>query len=108
MKTDIDEEVRKLTWDHETQRYVPADSAKKHTKNGPEMKFFKLPYELSVSSRIPVLAVLAELSLRQFKALDKKEPIKLGNVKLKKLGITPKVKVRALKQLEAAGIIKIQ
>jgi hypothetical protein len=66
MKTDVDEEVRKLTWDNETRKFVPADSVKKQTKKESEMKFFKIPYESSTSSKIPVLVVLAELSLRQF------------------------------------------
>ena len=71
--------------------------------------FVKLPYEttLAVAGRTKnaLLAVLVELDHRRFQT--RKKTIPLGNATLRAAGISHDAKVRALRQLEAEGMVTV-
>ena len=72
-------------------------------------RFVQLPYERTLAAagrhRDARLAVLIELAYRTFKANQNQVP--LANKTLRSVGITHKAKARALRQLEAAGLVTI-
>jgi hypothetical protein len=77
-------------------------------KAAPEA-FVQLPYgpTLGAAGRLrnAPLAVLVELAYQSFKT--HKDTVLLSNAALRAVGISPDAKVRALRRLEAAGMVKV-
>jgi hypothetical protein len=69
---------------------------------------YKHQIELAKQTRIPLLAVQAELFRLYFRAWDKTAPIEFCNSTLRGLGFRAHDKIRALKILESAGWIAIK
>ena len=71
--------------------------------------FSKLPYKRSMAiagrTRNALLAVLVELAHQRF--TKRQKTVTLGNVAFRAVGISPDAKVRALRQLEADGMIAV-
>jgi hypothetical protein len=71
--------------------------------------FIKLPYERTLAAAGKLqnapLAVLAEVAYQAFKTHRKQVP--LANAKLKSIGIKRDAKMRALRRLEAAGLVAV-
>ena len=91
-------------------RLKTQESRPKKTKADAE--WFPVSYadmrNLAYVSRSPLIAVLADIHHLRFKATDKSKPVALSNVALKELGFCHTDKERALKYLEAAGIVTVQ
>jgi hypothetical protein len=72
-------------------------------------KFVILPYEQALAAagqmKCAPLAVLIELAYQIFK--HKQSRVALTNSALRSIGISYKAKLRALRQLEAAGLVKV-
>jgi hypothetical protein len=72
-------------------------------------RFVQLPYErtMTAAGRIKCipLAVLTELSFRLFKA--NQETVPLANKALRAVGVSRWAKDRALRELEAAGLVSV-
>lgn len=72
-------------------------------------RFIQLPYERTLAAagqiKAAPLAVLIELTWRRFKSHQ--NPVTLANKALRAVGISHEAKNRALRQLEAAGLITI-
>lgn len=70
--------------------------------------FVQLPYKLALTAaarRDASLAVLIELAHQAFKTHQNVVP--LTNAKLKSVGVSPDAKVRALRHLEADGLVSM-
>ena len=84
-------------------------SLTKLRKRNGNASFVMLPYEqtLAAAGRLenPILAVLVELTYRRFKT--HKNPVPLTNEALAAVGVSRWAKNRALKRLEAAGLVKV-
>jgi hypothetical protein len=94
-------------------RIDPAELAPMRKKPEPkrsQAEFVKFPYErvLSTAGRIgdAPLAVLVELAHQSFKTHRKQVP--LTNVALRSVGINRCAKLRALRQLEEAGLVQVE
>jgi hypothetical protein len=72
-------------------------------------EFVQLPYEGTLAAagqlKCAPLAVLVELAYQVFKTHKREVP--LTNSTLRRIGISPKAKLRALYHLEAAGLVKV-
>jgi hypothetical protein len=72
-------------------------------------KFVKLPYEQTLLAAGELqhaqLAVLVELSHLMFKMHQ--NPVPLSNTALRSAGMSRMAKLRALRQLEAVGLVKV-
>jgi DNA-binding transcriptional ArsR family regulator len=72
-------------------------------------RFVQLPYERTLAAaglvKSAPLAVLVELAYRMFKT--RQNPVKLSNKTLRVVGISHDAKTRALRQLEAAGLVAV-
>jgi hypothetical protein len=72
-------------------------------------KFVMLPYEQTLAAaghlKSAPLAVLVELAHQMFKT--KKSSVTLTNSALRSVGVSYKAKLRTLRQLESAGMIKV-
>jgi|SRR5208337_274867 len=72
-------------------------------------KFVQLPYELTIRAagelRNAQLAVLVELTHLRFKMHQ--NPVPLSNNALQAVGIRRDVKLRALQQLQKAGLVRV-
>ena len=70
--------------------------------------FVMLPYEQTLAAagrlRDAPMAVLVELAYQEFKM--HKNPVLLSNAGLRTVGVSHDAKVRALRRLEAAGLIR--
>ena len=75
----------------------------------PDETFVKLPYESAMivagQTRNALLAVCVELANRRFRL--RQNPVLLGNTTLRRFGISHDAKIRALRQLEANGMVTI-
>ena len=84
-------------------------AAKPKRRSRVKARFVMLPYEQTLAAAGPmkcaVLAVLIELAHQMFKT--KKSEVMLSNAVLRSVGISHWAKLRALRQLEAAGMIKV-
>ena len=70
--------------------------------------FVKLPYEsaLAIAGRRDAsMAVLVELAHLRFRKRD--NPVSIGNAALRAVGVSPDAKVRALRLLEADGLVAV-
>jgi hypothetical protein len=70
--------------------------------------FVKLPYRLALTAagrRDASLAVLVELTYRAFKTHRNQVP--LGNAVLRSVGVSRDAKLRALRRLEADGMVSV-
>jgi hypothetical protein len=86
----------------------PDSARQKGTKYTWTSYSYEKQLDLAKSSRIPLLAVLAELHRLHFQARNKKAPIELGNSRLRTLGFSHHDKKRALHILERAGWITVK
>ena len=68
--------------------------------------FVQLPYNLKVLAAVGAPgAVLMELARQEYEA--RKSSVPLGNATLLAAGVSPDAKVRALRHLEAAGLVVV-
>ena len=86
----------------------PARRAQSAQWRGRE-RFVQLPYERTLAAaglvKSAPLAVLVELAYRVFKT--RQNPVTLSNKTLRSVGISRDAKTRALRQLEAAGLVAV-
>lgn len=92
-------------------------AAAKQAQSGPKKRlhkarpgaFVQLPYERTLGAagrlRDAPLAVLIELAYQAFKTHQ--NSVLLGNAALRSVGVSPDAKVRALRRLEADGMISV-
>jgi hypothetical protein len=83
---------------------------KTHMPKARAGEFVMFNYERTLAAagrlRDAPLAVLIELAYRSFKA--HRSVVPLGNVKLQSVGISHDAKVRALRHLEAVGMVSVE
>jgi DNA-binding MarR family transcriptional regulator len=94
-----------LVWDKERRKFVPADRQKSLLA-----KFLKGPIPWSwieKACRLSGKSLAVGLCLWRLAGATKSKTIKLSNSEVAALGIDRHAKTRALKQLEAAGLIEV-
>ena len=83
-----------------------AEASKRLKRRSQRVEFVMLPYAPTMTAagktKCAVLAVMVELTYQVFKT--HKSEVVLSNSMLGSVGISPKAKLRALRQLEAAGM----
>jgi hypothetical protein len=101
---------RKEIWDPKAHKHVPEKDAPSKKSKEPEWAryYYTDMMNLAYTSRIPLIAVLAELHHLRFKSSDKEAPVALSNKAFKELGFSHHDKDRALQHLEEAGMAKVQ
>ena len=87
-----------------------AEPSKKLKRRSQRVEFVMLPYAqtMRVAGKVKssaALAVMVELAYQVFKT--HKSEVVLSNAMLRSVGISHKVKLRALRQLEAAGMVAV-
>jgi DNA-binding MarR family transcriptional regulator len=95
-----------LVWDKERRTFVPAD----RQKQSPLAKFLKGPIPWSwieQASRLSGKSLAVGLCLWRLASATKFKTVKLSNSEVAALGIDRHAKTRALKKLEAAGLIEV-
>jgi hypothetical protein len=96
-----------LVWDKESGSFVPAASQPKPLSE----KFLKGPVQWSWierASRLPGKSLNVGLCLWRLAGATKSKIVKLSNSEVAALGVDCHAKLRALKQLEAAGLIQVE
>ena len=95
---------RSLSWPKRASRHSPSVCVRR----GPKPSC-KLPYErtLAAAGRLgdAPLAVLVELAYQAFKT--HRNVVPLANAALRSVGVSRLAKVRALRQLEASGLVAV-
>jgi hypothetical protein len=97
---------RQLTWDRETGKHVPVEPVQRvrtSKANWWDKAYYGPSLEIASHARNALLAVIAIIRNR-----NKGQPFVFGNVTMKELGFRREDKIRALKELEAAGFIKVE
>jgi hypothetical protein len=96
-------------WEEVSKSAPKAKSGKSNDESHLWVAFrYKHQIKLAEQTRIPLLAVQAELFRLYFRAWDKTAPIEFNNSVLREIGFRPYDKIRALKILESAGWIAVQ
>ena len=102
----MSEPVRELRWDSNSADFVEA-SAIPRIKTSKTSWWDKAYYgpslEIASHARNALLAVVAIIRSR-----NKGEPFVFGNITMKELGFRREDKIRALKELEATGFVKVK
>jgi hypothetical protein len=97
---------KQLTWDREGRKFVPAESGqliRAAKGNWWDKAYYGPSLEIASHARNALLAVVAIIRSR-----NKGEPFAFGNVTMKELGFRREEKIKALKQLEATGYVKVE
>jgi hypothetical protein len=98
--------VRKLRWDSESADFVEA-SEMPRTKSSRASWWDKSYYgpslEIASHTRNALLAVMAII-----RNLNKGQPLALGNITMGECGFRSRDKIRALKELEATGFVRVE
>jgi hypothetical protein len=97
---------RQLTWDREAGEFVPVEPAlrvRTSKDNWWDKSYYGPSLEIASHARNALLAVVAIIRSR-----NKGEPFAFGNVTMKELGFRREEKIKALKQLEATGYVKVE
>ena len=102
----MNELVRELRWDSNSADFVEAGAilgTKTSKANWWDKAYYGPSLEIASRARNALLAVVAIIRNR-----NKGEPFVFGNVTMKKLGFRREDKIKALKQLEATGFVKVE
>jgi hypothetical protein len=98
--------VRKLRWDSELADFVEAAEIpriKSSKANWWDKSYYGPSLEIASHTRNALLAVVAII-----RNLNKGKPFALGNVTMGECGFRSRDKIRALKELEATGFVKVE
>jgi hypothetical protein len=108
-KLQLTKELQEELFAAQAARAAAAGPRKLRRRTEKGAKFVMLPYEQTLAAagrmKCAVLAVLIELTYQMFKT--KRGEVVLTNSMLGPIGISYKAKLRALRQLEAAGMVKV-
>ena len=98
--------VRKLRWDSESAAYVEADAIPRINSakaNWWDKAYYGPSLEIASHTRNALLAVMVIIRNR-----NRGKPFALGNVTMGECGFRSRDKIRALKELEATGFVKVE
>ena len=98
--------VKKLTWDSELADFVEAAEIpriKSSKVNWWDKSYYSPSLEIASHTRNALLAVMVIIRNR-----NKGKPFALGNVTMRECGFRSRDKIRALKELEATGFVKVE
>jgi hypothetical protein len=97
---------KQLTWDKEVGKFVPVEPAQRFRTskaNWWDKSYYGPSLEIPSHTRNALLAVIAII-----RNLNKGKPFALGNVTMGECGFRSRDKIRALKELEATGFVKVE
>jgi hypothetical protein len=97
---------RQLTWDREAGKFVPVEPDQRvrtSKANWWDKAYYGPSLEIASHARNALLAVVAIIRNR-----NKGKPFSLGNKTMEECGFRSRDKIRALKELEATGFVKIE
>jgi hypothetical protein len=98
--------VKKLRWDSGSADFVEADAVprtKSSRANWWDKSYYNPSLEIASHARNALLAVMAIV-----RNLNKGKPFALGNVTMGECGFRSRDKIRALKELEATGFVRVE
>jgi hypothetical protein len=98
--------VRKLRWDSESADFVEADAIPRINSskaNWWDKAYYGFSLEIASHARNALLAVIPIIRNR-----NKGKAFTLGNVTMEECGFRSRDKIRALKELEATGFVKVE
>jgi len=97
---------RQLTWDRETGKHVPVEPVQRvrtSKANWWDKAYYGPSLEIASRARNALLAVIAII-----RNLNKGKPFTFGNVTMGECGFRSRDKIRALKELEATGFVRVE
>lgn len=97
---------KQLTWDGEGGKFVPVEPNQRVRTSKPnwwDKAYYGPSLEIASRAGNALLAVVAIIRNR-----NKGEPFVFGNVTMKELGFRREDKIKALKELEATGFVKVE
>ena len=97
---------KQLTWDRDASEFVavePVQRVRTSKANWWDKAYYGPSLEIASHARNALLAVVAIIRSR-----NKGERFVFGNATMKQLGFRREDKIRALKQLEATGFVKVE
>jgi len=97
---------KQLTWDREEGKFVPVEPGQRvrtSKANWWDKAYYGPSLEIASHARNALLAVIVIIRSR-----NKGQPFVFGNVTMKQLGFRREDKIRALKELEATGYVKVE
>ena len=98
--------VRKLRWDSELADFIEAAETPRinfSKANWWDKSYYGPSLEIASHTRNALLAVVAII-----RNLNKGKPFTLGNATMEEWGFRSRDKIRALKELEATGFVKVE
>jgi hypothetical protein len=102
----VSDPVRKFRWDSESAGFVEADAIPRINSskaNWWDKSYYGPSLEIASHARNALLAVVVIVRNR-----NKGKPFTLGNVTMEECGFRSRDKIRALKELEATGFVKVE
>jgi hypothetical protein len=97
---------KQLTWDRKAGEFVPVESGQRvrtPNDNWWDKAYYGPSLEIASHARNALLAVVAIIRNR-----NKGKPFTLGNGTMEECGFRSRDKIRALKELEATGFVKVE
>jgi hypothetical protein len=97
---------KQLTWDRQANEFVPVEPGQRvrmSKANWWDKAYYGPSLEIASHARNALLAVVVIIRTR-----NKGEPFVFGNVTMKELGFRREDKIKALKELEATGFVKVE
>ena len=97
---------KQLTWDRETGKFVPVEPTQRvrtFKANWWDKAYYGPSLEIASHARNALVAVMAII-----RNLNKGKPFTFGNVTIEECGFRSRDKIRALKELEATGFVKVE
>jgi hypothetical protein len=97
---------KQFTWDTDANEFVPVERGQRvrtSKANWWDKAYYGPSLEIASHARNALLAVVAIIRSR-----NKGEPFVFGNVTMKQLGFRREDKIKALKELEATGFVKVE
>jgi len=98
--------VRRLRWDSESADFVEPDAIPRINSskaNWWDKAYYGPSLEIASHARNALVAVMAII-----RNLNKGKPFTLGNATMEEWGFRSRDKIRALKELEATGFVKVE
>jgi hypothetical protein len=97
---------KQLTWDRDAGGFVPVQPTlriRTSKDNWWDKAYYGPSLEIASHARNALLAVVAIIRNR-----NEGQPFVFGNVTMKELGFRREDKIKALKELEATGVVKVE
>ena len=97
---------KQLTWDKEAGEFVPVEPAQRvrtSKANWWDKAYYGPSLEIASHTRNALVAVMAII-----RNLNKGKAFALGNATMEEWGFRSRDKIRALKELEATGFVKVE